>query len=726
MISPTILRRAGLWHSPAGSFFLTVVALGAAITLWKLDTATAVDSPAQPDPVAAGTASENLAPSYGRLPAAFERNVGQTVPQVKFLSRCAGATLFLTSSEAVLASNAGGLPRLARELRMTMLGANPSAEAIGLDELPGKTNYFLGNDRGKWRTNVPTYARVKFRKVYPGIDLLYRDNHGRLEYDFRVRPGAAIGKIRLAFPDASSLKLDERGALLLQLGGSVLLFEAPSLYQEIAGRKVRLEGRFVIRANQAVGFAAVGYDRSQPLTIDPVLVYSTWLGGIGADRGVAVAVDAAGNAYITGSTTSPNFPGAHPTSPRSGPDPEQPNVFVAKINRTGSALLYFTYLGGSKSDGGIGIAIDSAGHAYVTGFTVSPDFPIVASVQSRHGGGYDAFVAKLNSSGSELLYSTFLGGDGGESGGGIAVDSSGSAYVTGYTGSRNFPTFHPLQGSLKGPFDVFICKLSPDGRHLIYSTFLGGSNSDEGVAIAVDSGGNAYVTGSVTSSDFPTLNPIQSKFGGGVVDAFVLKLNAEGSALVYSTYLGGSYRDQGAGIAVDPSGNAYVTGFTGSTDFPVSHAIQPELAGEFDAFVAKLNFTGSDLLYSTYLGGSGDDKGAAIAVDRSGNAFVTGFTGSLNFPVVGPIQPQFGGATDVFVSRLNAAGSVLQFSSFLGGTADDQGAGIAVDSSDNAYVTGYTASPNFPVAHPLQTSFAGIEDAFLAKIGKTRASHPRK
>jgi hypothetical protein len=719
----TSLRLPVSFRHLSGLLVLTVIAVTLVIVLIKPP----AGKPSEPRPPAITALARPRMNFDAAPPVSFEPNLGQAPRLVKFLSRSADSTLFLTSSEAVLSPHPARPRDFARPLRMRIVGANPNAGAAGLDEFPGKVNYFVGNHPEKWHTNIPTYARVKLTSVYPGIDLVYHEHRGQLEFDFLLYPGADVRKIRIAFPTASTTKLDEHGALLLRLGQTIARFQSPCLYQQIGSIKTPVDGRFTLHSDHTLGFAVAAYDKSKPLVIDPVLVYSTWLGGVGADRGTAIAVDAAGNAYITGSTTSPDFPGAHSGFPRStGTDPDQPDVFVAKINATGSALVYFTYLGGSKFDGGIGIAINSAGEAYVTGYTGSPDFPTVDPIQAQHGGGYDAFVAKLNSTGSQLLYSTFLGGSGGDGAAGIAVDSSGSAYVTGFTGSPNFPISHPLQTSLKGPFDVFITKLSPDGKRLVYSTFLGGNRDDEGVAIAVDSAGNAYVTGSVTSSDFPTVNPIQSKFAGGVVDAFVLKLNPTGSALVYSTYLGGSSRDQGAGIAVDSSGDVYVTGFTGSTDFPVSHAVQPKLAGDFDAFVAKLNPTGSDLLYSTYLGGAGKEQGAAIAIDRAGNAFVTGFTASADFPVVSPLQPKLGGETDAFITQLKPFGSALSVSTFLGGSATDEGAGIAVDRSGNIYITGYTASPNFPTLHPLQHDFSGKEDAFLAKIAITDLRpHPK-
>jgi hypothetical protein len=387
---------------------------------------------------------------------------------------------------------------------------------------------------------------------------------------------------------------------------------------------------------------------------------------------------------------------------------------VAKLNAAGSALVYSTYLGGSNYDGGYGIAVDSSGNAYVTGDTNSANFPTMNALQANSGGTSDAFVAKLNATGSALVYSTYLGGSSADYGFSVAVDSSGNAYVTGATQSKNFPTVNPIQAGNPGNSAAFVAKLNATGSALVYSTYLGGASSDQGSGIAVDSSGNAYVTGFTQSTSFPTVNAIQASLGAsGATNAFVSKLNAAGSALVYSTYLGGSNSDGGYGIAVDSSGNAYVTGDTNSANFPTMNALQANSGGASDAFVAKLDATGSALLYSTYLGGSGSDGASGIAVDSSGDAYVTGGTGSSNFPTVSPFQPTNQGIANVFLSELNSTGSALIYSTYLGGSGSDGASGIAVDPSGNAYVTGSTQSINFPTVDPIQ---ANISAGFVAKI----------
>ena len=755
----------------------------------------------QPPKANGGAApAEKPAVLYAQLPLSFEANQGQTDKQVKFLSRGRGYGLFLTGDEAVLELQDSGSriqdsgPRAKpfgatsalqgttdngrrttkSALRLKLVHADRNAAVAGANELPGKVNYFLGNDPKKWRTNVPTYAQVRYRNVYPGIDLVYYGNQiGQLEYDFVVAAGADPGAITLgveAQGQERNSKLENRnsaahaplqiapdGDLAIPTGGGELRFHKPVVYQQresevrsqesgaknpqqgvannrkspITNRK-SVEARFLLDAQNRVRFALGPYDHTQPLVIDPVLVYSTYLGGSRTDSGSGIAVDSSGNTYVTGVTDSTNFPTANPLQARLA---GEQNVFVAKLNPAGSALVYSTYLGGSDSDEVFGIAVDSSGNAYVTGKAGSPNFPTTpGAFQTTLGSASNAFVAKLNPTGSALVYSTFLGGSGGEYGFGITVDSSGNAYVTGSTSSTNFPTANPLQASLAGEQNAFVAKLNPTGSALVYSTYLGGSSIDTGDGIAVDSSGDAYVTGVTGSSDFPTANPLQASLVG-TSNAFVAKLNWSGSALslVYSTYLGGG-GDAAEGIALDTSGSAYVTGYTTSPVFPTANPIQSSLAlgALFNPFVAKLNPEGTALVYSTYLGGSGaaqiasdlgGDMGNAIAVDSIGNACVTGWTASSNFPTANPLQASLGGngARNAFVAKLSWTGSALSlaYSTYLGGSTGEEGSGIAVDSSGNAYVTGGTDSSNFPTANPLQASLGGINatNAFVAKIG---------
>ena len=705
--------------------------------------------------------------TYSKLPMHFEANQGQADAQVKFLSRGRGYTLFLTSTEAVMvlattqtdSDMVTGQRPLTNPkskienpkstvLRMKLIGANPQPQVIGLEELPGKVNYFIGNDLKKWRKKVPTYAKVKYQGVYPGVDLVFYGNQQQLEYDFVLAPGADPKAIRLSFEGADKVEIDTQGDLLLYSTGSEIRLRKPHIYQEVAGVRKEISGGYVLNPkpkiasdltiqnpkseieNGTIGFQVASYDTSKPLVIDPVLVYSTYLGGNHNDRGFGIAVDAAGNAYIMGLTRSTDFPTVNPFQPGLAGSGHA-DLFVAKLDTQGSMLLYSTYLGGSNEEGFAfisgyefagGIAVDSSGQAHVTGFTLSADFPTANALQPAFGGGFsDAFVTKLNPDGTELVYSTYLGGGDRDLGSSVAVDPIGNAYVTGSTKSTNFPTASPLQPGLRGIQDAFVTKLNADGSAMVYSTYLGGSvgggGLDEGFGIAVDSSGNAYVMGATFSLDFPTTAEAFQPDFAGIEDAFVTKLNPDGSALVYSSYLGGNHFDRGVAIAVDAADNAYLLGMTQSRDFPTVNPFQPAHGGGFeDVFVAKLNATGSALVYSTYLGGSENEYGGGIAVDTAGNAYVTGVTFSTNFPTANPLQPGHGGARDAFVAKLNTQGSALVYSTYLGGSGIDMGGGIGVDAAGNAYVTGMTVSSDFPIVNPLQPILGLFGDAFIAKI----------
>ena len=732
----------------------------------------------QPDP----GVQAKVAESYGKLPLSFAANQGQTDGRVKFLSRTGAYTLFLTEDEAVLAfsgkrakdpapkgaSGFGGAtvslkryrdtnpnpdtnPNLDTNpnpathqsmtgavLRMKLRNANYAARITGVDELAGTSNYFIGNDRAKWRTSVPTYAKVRYEGIYSGIDLVYYGNQRQLEYDFIVAPGADPRRIAFDVSGAKRIRRDAQGDLVLRMktGEDEIRWHKPVVYQEKDGARQLVAARYAIMDTNRVGFEVAKYDASRPLYIDP-LIYSTYLGGSGGDLANGIAVDSAGNAYVVGFTCSTDFPTMNPLQPSyAGGNPYCGDAFVTKLNHTGTALVYSTYLGGSNADYGLGIAVDSAGNAYVTGYTTSTDFPITpGAFQTVCNGGSgcsqygDAFVAKINAAGSALVYSTYLGGNTYDTSYGVAVDSSGNAYVTGQTSSTDFPTtLGAFQTIFGGRSDAFVTKFNPSGSGLVYSTYLGGSLWDEGSGIAVDSAGNAYVTGATGSADFPTMNPLQPTFGGGYDDAFVSKLNPTGSQLVYSTYLGGSGPDAGLGIAVDGAHNAYITGGTSSTNFPVTPgafqtACPLNCRYESHAFVTKVNATESALSYSTYLSGNFAEGSSGIAVDSAGNAYVTGVTNSANFPTTpGAIQRKCNGGSycakygDAFVTKFNPKGSALAYSTYLGGSSYDQARGIAVDSAGNSYVTGATDSSNFPTKNAFQATNAGIDDAFVAKI----------
>ena len=705
--------------------------------------------------------------TYGRLPLSFEANVGQTGAAVDFMARGKGYALFLTAgggatfvlAEGGSASTAaascgpqGALgprpseppslpgclepsaptPREQAVLRLTLPGASGGTRGRGEDPLPGKVHYLTGTNPAAWRTNVATYERVRYAEAYPGIDLVYYGNQSQLEYDFVVRAGADPDAITLQFDGADNLDVDRDGRLIVSVGGARIVQQAPVIYQERAGRRESVAGGYALRGDGRVGFTLGPYEVDRDLLIDPVLVYSTFLGGSSSDSAFAIAVDATGAAYVTGSTISSDFPttsGAFAAAFSGISD-----VFVTKLSADGTSLVYNTYLGGTDSDFSYrGIAVDAAGAAYIVGTTYSSDFPTTTGAfDASLSGYYDAFVTKLSADGSSLAYSTYLGGSSNEEGGGIAVDTTGAAYITGTTYSSDFPTSSgALDTSLGGVTNAFVTKLGADGTSLDYSTYLGGSSVDYARGIAVDAAGATYVTGATSSSDFPTTSGAFNNSLGGTADGFVAKLSADGISLAYSTYLGGSATDVAEGIAVDALGAAYVTGATSSSDFPTtSAAFDTSLGGPYgdayDAFVTKLSADGSSLAFSTYLGGTGRiDDGRGIAVDAAGAAYITGNTQSSDFPTTsGAFYTALRGSVDGYVTKLSPDGNSLAFSTYLGGTGGtdipfdiDFGEGIAVDATGMIYVVGSTSSSDFPTTSGAfdETGTPG-QDAFVAKI----------
>ena len=579
-------------------------------------------------------------------------------------------------------------------------------------ELPARSNYFAGSDPSQWRVGITSYREVVYEDLYDGIDLLYRPDGAGLKYEFVVRPGADPNRIRWSYEGVAGLEIVE-GALVARTDFGEFEDEAPIAYQ--ADREARCSYSL---ESLSVGLRCGSWDPAQALTIDPLL-YSTFLGGSTDARGVALAVDASGDAYVTGYTLSADFPttpGAYQTSMGAAGTWD---AFVVKLNPSGTAPVYATFLGGSNSDRGFAIAVDGAGEAYVAGYTNSSDFPTTpgALLTSFASGGMEGFVTKLNAAGNALLYSTLLGGTVDDRIYGIALDANGEAFVTGRTKSPDFPVsvgaFDPtFQNTVCGPVlcaHGFISKLDANGSSMVYSSYIGGRSSDRGLGIAVDASGDAYVAGYTNSSDFPvTPGAYGTAFHAGACgsficsEGFVAKVNLAGTALAYSTFLGGSKTDLAHEVAIDPSGAAYVTGETNSTDFPVTpgaYEVTYAGVGNRHAFATKLDAMGSTLVYSTFLGGSNTDRGHGTAVDASGNVYVVGRTNSSDFPITpGAVDTTFGGGAtnDVFVSELGAAGTQLLYSTFLGGGADDCGNAIALDASDNVYLTGDTRSSNFP------------------------------
>ena len=679
----------------------------------------------------------------------FERNDGQADVRVRFLSRGEGYTLFLTEHDAVLALRAGGAP--ASVLRMSLVGSDAAAPIVGEDGVASTSNYLIGNDPGRWRRHVPAYARVRYRHVYPGIDLVYYGpRRDRLEYDFVLAPAADPAAIALRFDGASSLTLNDAGDLIVGLGdGGTLVHRAPTIYQEHDGKREAVDGRCVLRDAHTIGFELAAYDRSRPVFIDPGLVYSTFLGSTAAESGNGIAVDSSKNAYVVGTTLSMNYPTTVGSAQATNPDPGNAVAFVTKLTDDGTGLVYSTYLGGTFGSRGVAITVDDSGSAYVTGETTSNDFPTTTGAFRTSVGTFDvddAFVVKLSPDGSTLVYSTYLGGNHQahscttcqDIGTGIAVDTAGAAYVTGSTDSTDFPTTAGgFETALTDFPSVFVAKLMDDGSGLVYSTFVGDIVPGYPSSIAVDRSQhpNAFVARSVSADCPHTMGAFQTS-SGGLFDGCVTRLSEDGSGLVYSTFLGGSQSELVHGIALDSSLEAYVTGGTNSTNFPTTAgAFQATSAGGQSAFVTRLKSDGTGLVYSTYLGGgaagSGVDTGYAIAVDTPGGAYVTG-SFSFTFPTtagafqtVKPGQPP---DLDGFVTKLTSDGSALDYSTYLGGVNEDDGFGIAIDSFGNAYVTGQTSSSGFPTTAGAYRTMIMGSDAFVTKLdlipGPTKTATP--
>jgi uncharacterized protein (TIGR03437 family) len=649
-----------------------------------------------------------------RLPLVFEPNVGQAAPEVQWISRTGDGTMLLEPGRATLIVR--GSHDETRRITMNIVGARePSTEA--LEPLTSFSSYFIGNDPARWRKRIPHYSKIRYKNVYPGIDLLYYGTDRRLEYDFVLSPGTTHSVIELAFDGADRLRVDPNGDLMIQTGGVTVRQFKPKVYQWTGGKQQFVAGAYRISRSGNVQFALGSYDRSRPLVIDPVLQYSTYVGGSGHEKSTEIATDKTGAIYITGYTTS----GDLKSSLR-----DQPNFsgkfdgMVAKLSSFGDRLEWISYYGGKENDLATSIAVDSGGNAIIAGWTESADLPIRNPARETHSGATDAFVAKLNPTGTDLVYSTFLGGSRIEQASDIAVDSAGAAYVSGWTWSPNFPVVNSFQsGPAGGGGDVFITKLPASGSPIAYSTYVGGSGDDIGTGIAVDSRGAVYVTGGTTSTVFPTMRPVQAQ-NRGKYDVFLFKLQPNGNTLEYSTFLGGSLDDLGNRVSVDPSGNAYVSGYTLSTDFPTKSAFQPSFGGgKTDVFIFKINATGSAVDYASYLGGDAEDSGQGeLAVDNAGSAYITGFTASSNFPTRTPFQAKYGGGNyDAFITRVSPAGNTLLYSSFLGGSGDDNGYGIVVDPQGAVTVSGWTASPDLPsAAGSFNAGGASPADVFVARI----------
>jgi Beta-propeller repeat/Abnormal spindle-like microcephaly-assoc'd, ASPM-SPD-2-Hydin len=738
--------------------------------VWIVVTLTAIGSWAQQSPSAllpqGGPVQGARVPWNAQMPLTFEANQGQISPQVQFLSRGQGYTAFLTAGQLVLSLRAAVSATTAgmaaapttkntkqvqnTTLQFRLVGAARTPLAVGEDPQPGKVNYFIGNDPEKWHTNVQTYAKVRYKNVYPGIDLVYYGSHRQLEYDFAISPGADPSRIQFEIKGAQQIQIDAQGDLVLQTVSGDLHFNCPVVYQESANQetakqRVPVQGAYVMNDATHIAFRVAAYDTTKPLVIDPVLVYSTYLGGSGNDQPTGIAVDSAGSVYVAGYTDSTNFPLATLGALPIGTD----HVFVAKLDSTGSNLIYADYIGGNTQDFGYALVLDSANEVYVTGTTSSSNFPVVSPYQAALLGSFNGFLTKLSADGSSLLYSTYLGGSSSDVPSTIAIDGGGSVLVAGYTYSTDFPvinayqaTVSPNLGGLFGEYG-FLTKFSLDGSSLVYSTYFGGNTNvpyncsypcwgspfSAIAGIALDPSGSAYVAGNTNTYNFPTTPGAYLRTDLTLQNSsvgFVSKFSAAG-LLDYSTYL---YESSGAdtnlnAIAVDGLGSAYVTGIAQDDGtFPVTSTTicnPSAVPGCNFAFVTKFDPTGSTLAYSTYLGPNNGATPQAIVLDASNDAYVLSSTASSSFSMVDGIEPYTNG-DDLLLVEIDPLASSQIFATYLGGSANESAAGMVRDSTGYLYITGATDSTDFPVTQgAFQSLLAGSNDGFVLKIGPNSA-----
>jgi uncharacterized protein (TIGR03437 family) len=603
---------------------------------------------------------------------------------------------------------------------MQLIHANPTAHPVGHGVRAGQVNYLTGSDRSLWRTGLPTYDRVTYEHLYAGIDLIYYGREGEVEYDFRVAAGADPGAIRMRYSGADAICIDAAGDLVLTTAAGEIRHRRPVIYQDWDGRRREIGGRYRLRGRE-VAFEIGAYDRRHELVIDPIVTYGSYIGGSDTDVGYGIGVDSAGNIYVGGETLSRDLPLKTPYQ-----DAYRGNwdLFVTKIDPKGT-VVYTTYLGGGGTEWFGGFAVDPAGNVVLSGYTDSANFPTSDTApQSNNRGGFifgsDCVLVKLDPTGSKLLFGTYLGGNDDDLSTALAVDQAGNVYVTGYTASTNFPSTVGVYQRNNKYANAFVAKYNMVTFKMDYATLVGGNRVDAARAIAVDASGNVYVAGSTTSTDFPTTTgAIQTTFRGGTTaktDAFLFKLNANAGNLLYSTLLGGIGDEMATALAIDSTGVAYVGGFTNSSNFPLtSNALQSALSGD-DAFIAKVNPTGTSLIYSTLLGGTRQERLAGLALDAAGNIYVAGTTSSSTFPVMAPFQQGLLGATDGFVTKLDSTGTKVLQSSYIGGTDVDEIFGMALDGNGNLYVTGDTGSTDFFVVNATQPKSGGGTDAFVARV----------
>lgn len=665
--------------------------------------------------VALAIAFAALSSRAAPLPLRFEVNVGQADARAAFVARTPHHALLLAPGEAWIAIASDPV----RVVHMRVEGASPQTDLRGERATGTRISYFRGADPAAWRRDVASFERVRARDIQPGVDLVYYGNEGELEFDFVAAPGAALDRIELRFAGSDAIEVAPGGDLALRVGGGVLALRAPVVYQEgQGGVREPVDGRFELRGRDVVGFRIGAHDPARPLVIDPVLSVATFLGGSLNDEGRAIATDAKGAIYVVGETISLDFPLAGPLQPGFGGGVQ--DIVVAKLDASGSKLVYATYLGGSLHDRGFAIAVDAYGGAVITGRTGSLDFPLVAPLQPVFGGGGDdAFATKLAPDGASLDFSTYLGGASNDRGLAIGVDAFGEIAIGGITLSANFPSVAAFQPSFGGGGgDGFVAKLRANGGALRFSSFVGGANTDNVRALALDAAGRIAICGDTSSADFPVAQPLQPSIGGGY-DAWVGRVDPNGLALAPATFLGGSGDDFALGCDTTPAGEVVAGGITTSPDLPLVNPVQTAPAGGLDAYMTKLDTALATRVFSTYLGGGTTDFGLDVAFDPLGGAVLVGSTNSTDYPVQAAIQPANAGSFDTFATKLRANG-VLEWSTYLGGSSDELAfdrMGVAIDGNGRPLITGITRSANHPLAVPVQPVYGGGDDAYMVRIG---------
>ncbi len=664
---------------------------------------------------------------FGKIPLYFIPNRGQTDSRALFSARAEGFTLWATRDGLLfdqrghgtraVSPGAYGPEQLCSRGMVTslmFLGSQPDVEVSAEDETPHRANFFLGGDPERWRTDVPTTSAIRYRSLYPGIDLKVYGVGRQVEYDWVVAPGADPAGIRFRYDRARETRLDAEGNLIVGSAAGEISHQKPAAYQKIEGHRVDIPCWYERRGADTYGFKVGRYDRRRPLVIDPlVIVWSSYLGGAESDEIMAVAVDAEGAVWAAGTTESTDFPLVNPMDaiPGGGSD-----IFIAGIAPAGNALLVSTFIGGREDDYLYGLAVDAAGSPIICGMTRSRNFPVRNGYDlTYNGGSLDGFLLKLPSSGDALLFSTFLGGKENDILRRIVLDPAGTIIAVGSTSSTNFPAVKGFDKTLNGGTDVFVAKFTTDGKTLLFSTFLGGKDWETASGIALDAAGRIHIAGATESPNFPVKSALYPAHIGGE-DGFLTILSPTGRTLVASTYIGGRFDDTFYGIAVDATGSIYLAGETKSPDFPTRAAYDPIYNGDYDGVILKLKPLAAGLVFSTYFGGANHDDVYGLALDTDGGIVIAGTTDSPKFPIKNAFDATLSGNWDAFVAKFLPSGKALVFSTFLGGGKNEETAGLFLDWAGGIYVCGGTDSKNFPRKLAFDAVYGGRVDGFVTKL----------